>query len=180
MARLRITGGTARGRVLREAIGPGVRPTTDRVREALFSAVGQDLSGRSWLDAYGGTGIVALEAWSRGAKVTVIERDRRALAALRRRGRELGADWRVVPGDALKRAPGLGRFDLVFADPPYATDPLPVLMGLTSVVSDILILESGGDHEPPHEVQGLRLDRSRNYGSTTLTWYIRDAPKTND
>ena len=107
MTRLRITGGQARGRVLKEPVGPGVRPTTDRVREALFSMVGQDLAGQTFLDAYGGSGIVAIEAWSRGAEVTIVERDRRTLKALERRGAEVGVQWTLVPGDVLRRVASL-------------------------------------------------------------------------
>ncbi|MCE7957512.1 MAG: 16S rRNA (guanine(966)-N(2))-methyltransferase RsmD, partial [Acidobacteria bacterium ACB2] len=71
---LRITGGHLRGRVL-EGVPAGVRPTASRVREALFSMVGQDLRGWSVLDAFGGTGLLALEAVSRGAApVVVVER----------------------------------------------------------------------------------------------------------
>ncbi|MFK7928839.1 MAG: RsmD family RNA methyltransferase [Myxococcota bacterium] len=171
MARLRITGGRCRGRVLREAIAPGVRPTTDRVREALFSTLGQDLSGLRWLDAFAGTGIVALEAWSRGAEVTAIERNRRALAGLKRRGAELDADWVVLPGDALSLAGGLSGFDIVFADPPYAVDPVPVLQALAPTVVDRLILEVAEGTVLPKTAPGIALRRIKEYGSTKLGFY---------
>jgi 16S rRNA (guanine966-N2)-methyltransferase len=172
VARLRITGGRARGRVLREPIGTGVRPTTDRVREALFSMLGQDLAGQSVLDAFGGSGIVALEAWSRGARVTVVERDRRALAALRRRGDELGADWTVRAGDVLRLAADLGRFEGVFVDPPYDDDIGAVLAVLAPLATEWLVAEVRAGAEPPEAAGGLILDRARDYGSTAL-WVYR-------
>ena len=95
---LRITGGTLRGRVLPSKLGPGVRPTTSRVREALFSMVGQDLSGWTVLDAFGGSGLLAFESVSRGAdRVTVVERNGRAAAAIRAAAGALGVriDLRV-------------------------------------------------------------------------------------
>ena len=71
---MRITGGTLKGRVLPVPVSSGVRPTSSRVREALFSMVGNHLDGVTWLDAFGGAGLTALEASSRGAAVTVFEK----------------------------------------------------------------------------------------------------------
>ena len=65
---LRVTGGVLRGRVLPAPLPEGVRPTSARTREALFSIVGQDLEGLSFLDAFGGAGLIAIEAWSRTLK----------------------------------------------------------------------------------------------------------------
>lgn len=172
MARLRITGGRARGRVLREAIGPGVRPTTDRVREALFSMLGQDLSGQHVLDAFGGTGIVGLEAWSRGATVTLVERDRRALGAIRRRVAELGADCTVRGGDALRLAADLGTFDGVFVDPPYDDDIGLVLDALGPLATEWLVAEVRAGTSAPERVGALERVRDRDYGGTSL-WLFR-------
>lgn len=175
MARLRVTGGSLRGRVSREPIPPGVRPTTDRVREALFSMVGQDLDGKSWLDAYGGSGIVAIEAWSRGARVTVVERDRRTLGALKRRGRDLGVDWTLVAGDIARVVGRLEPHDIVFADPPYAVDPLPVAERLTSVCRERLIIEAASVASLPPELDGFVRERARSYGRTEVCMYVRQA-----
>ena len=65
---IRVSGGTLGGRVLKAEVPAGVRPTAIRTRAALFSMLGQDLSGWSWLDACGGTGLMGIEAWSRGVK----------------------------------------------------------------------------------------------------------------
>ncbi len=171
---LRITGGTARGRVLRTPVGPGVRPTSDRVREALFSMIGQDLAGARVLDAFGGAGMVGLECWSRGADVVVIERDRRAFEAIRRRGDEVGATWTVVYGDALRRAETLGPFDGIFLDPPYADDAGAALGALVPLASDWVVVEAATARTLPERVGPLVLDRRRDYGRTAL-WVYRSA-----
>lgn len=168
----RLTGGTARGRVLREPVPSGVRPTSARVREALFSIVGQDLSGRRVLDAFGGSGLVGLEAWSRGADVTVYEQSRRALAAIRRNGEAVGATWTVKQGDVLLAARALSPFDGVFADPPYGTSPEAVLGALGPLASDWLVLETDLRDDVPPQAGTLTLDRMREYGGTRL-WVYR-------
>ena len=167
--RLRITGGRARGRVLQGRLPPGVRPTSSRVREALFSIVGQDLAGQTVLDAFGGAGRVGREAWSRGARVTVVERDRRALRAIRRHGEALGAEWTVRRGDVLKA--DLPVFDGVFADPPYGTDPAEVIEVLGPKARRWLVFEAPVGTEVPHSAGELELDRVREYGDTGLFVY---------
>lgn len=119
MSALRVSGGELRGRRLRS--GPrGVRPTTERVREALFSILG-DVSGLSVLDLFCGTGALAIEALSRGAaSATLVDRD---VAVARRNVEQLGLSGRtqVVRADIIGflRRSRLERFDLVLCDPPY-------------------------------------------------------------
>ena len=95
---MRITGGTLKGRVLPVPVSSGVRPTSSRVREALFSMVGNHLDGVTWLDAFGGAGLTALEASSRGAAVTVFEKNGRAYRDIMSRGRGLDVVWTVTRG----------------------------------------------------------------------------------
>lgn len=176
---LRITGGRARGRVLREPVPSGVRPTSSRVREALFSLVGHDLSGRTFLDAYGGSGAIGLEAWSRGATVTVVERDRRVAGSITRRGSEVGAEWTVRTGDVVRLAPTLGAFDIVFLDPPYDIGPLPAIEVLAPHVRERLVVETDDRRELPDRIGPLGLEKVRKYGQTVLRVYepVRgDAP----
>ena len=136
--------------------------------------LGQDLSGLTVLDAHGGTGIVGLEAWSRGARVVVVERDRRALAAIRRRGAEPGADWSVRSGDVLRLADTLGTFDGVFVDPPY-DDAIEVALGaLGRLATRWLVAEVRAGQAAPERTAALTLDRERAYGGTTL-WLYRSA-----
>lgn len=172
MSRLRITGGAARGRILREPVGEGIRPTAERVREALFSIVGQDLAGRSFLDAFGGSGVVALEAWSRGAAVTVFEREARHARAISARAASIAADVDVRVGVVERRA--AGRWDVVFADPPYAAEPGPILTALAELAGEVLVYEAPTAAALPERVGALRLDRVRPHGAAAL-WVYRPA-----
>ena len=117
---MRVVAGEFKGRRLHAPRGAGTRPTADRVREALFSILG-DVSGARVLDLYAGSGALGIEALSRGAESALfVERDRRALAALRRNLDAVGADAEVRSQDALRfMAHPEGVFDLVFCDPPY-------------------------------------------------------------
>ena len=131
---MRIVGGRWRGRTIEAPEGRGVtRPTTDRTREQIasmiLSARGLDLSGASVLDAFAGSGAMGLELLSRGAaRVTFVDRDRRAAARVRRSALSLGADpgeFFSLSGDVFALA-GRGLagapFDVVFLDPPYAVE----------------------------------------------------------
>jgi 16S rRNA (guanine(966)-N(2))-methyltransferase RsmD len=122
LSRVRVVGGAWRSRLVEVAKVPGLRPTPDRVRETLFNWLGQDLSGLSCLDLFGGSGILGFEAASRGAApVTIVEHEPRALAALRRAATSLNAEQvEVIRGDAVRFAQTTSTpFDVVFLDPPY-------------------------------------------------------------
>jgi 16S rRNA (guanine966-N2)-methyltransferase len=135
---VRIIGGRCRGRIVRFPGAKELRPTPDRVRETLFNWLGQDLSGCTTLEPYAGSGVLSLEALSRGAgAATAIDRDPRLVATLAANAKLLGlaAGLTALRGDArtwLER--GSGRFDVVFCDPPFADDPwnwlLPACAGL--------------------------------------------------
>ncbi len=129
--RVRIVGGEWRGRRIDAPQGELTRPTTDRVREAIFSALsartGADLGGAQVLDAFAGSGALGLEALSRGAvHATFMERDRKALSALNANIAKLGATVRatVRTGDVFSLAGGRigGPFSLILLDPPYKLD----------------------------------------------------------
>lgn len=169
---MRITGGALRGRIVPGGVRRGTRPTASRVREALFSILGQDLGGLSVLDAFGGTGLLSFEALSRGAlSAYVIERDGGALRQLRRSAEALGLGERltavrgVVPGALPAR-----RFDLILLDPPYAVDAAPVLRAVLPLVGDRLVLEHAAARPPP-ELGGLLLHSTRRYGDTALSFF---------
>jgi 16S rRNA (guanine966-N2)-methyltransferase len=136
---VRVVAGDFKGRRLVAPRGLGTRPTADRVREALFSMLG-DVSDARVLDLYAGSGALGIEALSRGAKSAVfVERDQAALAALRRNLDAVGARAEVRRQDVLRfLARPEGTFDLVFCDPPYdgapavaapLTGALPTLLG---------------------------------------------------
>ena len=125
MSQLRIVGGQWRSRRLRVADLPGLRPTPDRVRETLFNWLGQDLTGWACLDLFAGSGALGFEAASRGAsRVTLVEQDPRAFAALQQNADLLGGTaLHCVRGDALRfLANSHARFELILLDPPFRLD----------------------------------------------------------
>ena len=137
----RIVAGVAGGRRL--AVPPsGTRPTSDRVREALFSALAHDpgLSGAAVLDLCAGSGALGLEALSRGAAhVLFVESDRRAAAVLRRNVAAVdlpGAQVRAAPAAAVLAGPPDRAYDLLLVDPPYATSDAEVAGWLVAAVAN--------------------------------------------
>ena len=128
---IRIIAGEYRGRRIKVASRPGLRPTPDRVRETLFNWLGQWLDGLSCLDLFAGSGALGFEAASRGAaRVVMVESDRAAVAALEAARSKIGArSVELVHGDAneyLARAHE--RFDVVFLDPPFRQNALPAVL----------------------------------------------------
>lgn len=119
---LRIIGGSMRGRKIRFAADPAIRPTPDRVRETLFNWLQQHLSGARCLDLFAGSGALGLEALSRGAsRVVFVDTSSEAINALRdnvSRFGVAGAEFVVNDAQRQVRAPG-GPFDVVFLDPPF-------------------------------------------------------------
>jgi 16S rRNA (guanine966-N2)-methyltransferase len=187
---MRITGGRWRSRALQAPKGMATRPTSDRVREALFSMLasggflGDDLAPRV-LDLYAGSGALAFEALSRGASAAVlVEHARDALAAIRVNARalEVGKLIEVVPTRVERALEKIeGPFGIVFIDPPYADVPAPafeeVLATAARLVAPegVLVLEHASSDESP-AVATLDLDRTRKYGDTTLSLYRAPNP----
>jgi 16S rRNA (guanine966-N2)-methyltransferase len=175
----RIVAGVAGGRRLK--VPPkGTRPTSERVREALFSSLEamMDLEGVKVLDLYAGSGALGFEALSRGAgHATFVESDRRAAEVLKANAKELGFGNTVVANRTAEAyVTGEGeKFDVVFADPPYAVtdDELEkVLHGLAHRLAEdaVLIVERASrSNEPgwPDQVEPLRAKR---YGDTVVYW----------
>jgi 16S rRNA (guanine966-N2)-methyltransferase len=137
--------------------------------------VGQDLSGWRVLDAFGGAGLLGLEAWSRGGEVVIVELDRATARGIEANARQLGATVQVHTGDVLALAPTLGTFALVLADPPYRDDPGQVVSILGKITAEWLVLETDEQTEAPPAPSGLVLDRRRVYGGTALVLYRREA-----
>lgn len=182
---MRIVAGAARGRRLVVPAGETVRPTADRVREALFSSLAPLLPGAAVLDAFAGSGALGLEARSRGAeRVTLIERDRKALSALQRNVDAVGlGGTHVIAGDALRLAAQgaiVGApFDVVLLDPPYALDEAAVTTLLADLVVSLaadatVIIERATAAPEPQWPPTLLPGRSRRYGSTTLHRAVQD------
>ena len=151
--------------------GPGIRPTASRVREAWFSMLGNDLHGLSVLDAFGGSGLLAFEAASRGARsVTLFERDRRAAAALQRVAGDLGVEIELMVGDTARLIAGRS-FDLILADPPYGDDPVRWLSCLGPAATWRLCIETRAGAALPPAIAGMRRLKAKTYGSSALAIY---------
>lgn len=174
---MRITGGTLARRPIEAPKGDRTRPTADRVREALFSALQSrmDLGGARVLDLFAGSGALGLEAVSRGAAhATLVERHGPTLALARRNAQSLGVLDRVATAraDALAHLGRLsGPFDLILADPPYALAELPTLPGLARPhlpPDGLFVLEHDTRHDFT-EAGGLVWTRA--YGGTVLSMF---------
>ncbi len=175
---MRVIAGAAKGRRLVAPKGERTRPTADRVKESWFSSLQAVLPGARVLDLYAGSGGLGLEALSRGAaSVTFIEHDRRALGALRTNLAAVGLPGATVVGrdvhaalvEGLSDAP----FDLVVADPPYATAEAEFVRVLTALVPQlapgaIVTIERGRREPPPPWPPPLGSEDARRYGDTTL------------
>lgn len=182
---MRITGGIWRSRRLVAPKGQATRPTSDRVREALFSILGSEGvfegEGPAVLDLYSGSGALAFEALSRGAtRAVLVEQARDALAAIRANAKSLEADVRVVATKVESAVEGLRgeTFDLVLVDPPYVDVTRPKFVEPLAVAATtlrpggIFVLEHAAADAPP-PIPGLDVDRTRRYGDTALTLYVR-------
>lgn len=167
---MRVVAGELRGRRIEAPAGERTRPTTDKVREAVFNALGslEVLDGATVLDLFAGSGAMGIEALSRGAAhCTFVENDRAALVALRRNIESLGLVHRttVVTRDAWTAARSLGRFDVLIADPPYGSTDWASLMGGADV--SLAVLESGS---PIDAVAGWETVRDKRYGRTYVVF----------
>lgn len=174
---LRIVSGSFGGRRVATPSGGATRPTSERVREALFSMLG-DISGTQVLDLFAGSGALGLEALSRGAVGAVfVDRDRRAVECTRNNLDALGIEAEVIRADwrqAIDRLHREGRrFDVVFVDPPYADGP-KVFGALAERLGGLLATEATVVCESPPEsgpVPGMLLRRDRRHGDTLLRLY---------
>lgn len=176
---MRVIAGTAKGHRLAVPPGRGTRPTSDRVREALFSSLQPRLRGARVADLYAGSGALGIEALSRGAAaVTFVERDARVHRVLRENLDHTGLGDRadVLVGDvaqALRAGPPGAPFDIALLDPPYRTDSRGMLEVLELLVDhlapDALVVVERSTRSPgPGWPSRLRPGRVRRYGDTSL------------
>ncbi len=169
---MRVVAGELGGRKIVAPEGTSTRPTTDRVREAIFNSLGSSgvLDGALVADLFAGSGAVGIEALSRGAERCIfVERDRSALRALDENLETLDLDDRskVITSDAMAVASSLD-CDIVFADPPYDFDAWDRLLGL--VQADLLVAESGRSITCPADWE---ITREKKYGRTVVTFFAR-------
>lgn len=183
---MRIIAGTARGRNLKSPKGMSTRPTSDRVREALFNIVTSYVPDSRFLDLFSGTGAVGIEALSRGAaKAVLVEKDRNTTKIILENLDlcRLKESAEVLTLDVAKAISLLGHrgeiFDLIFIDPPYQKEfekPTieEILAQAILAPEGIVIVESNKVDLPPETVGVLRAYRREKYGDTALTFYRHD------
>ena len=177
---MRVITGKARGINLKTPEGLQTRPTTDRVKEALFSVIHFDVPGARVLDLFGGTGQLGIEAISRGAKRAVfVDESEKACKLIREnlKRTRLEQEATVLRGDYLAY---LGRctekFDIILLDPPYAE---VFLENALKRITEIDILETGGiivterplGKELPYDFEGYTRSKDYKYGNTLITLY---------
>lgn len=184
MGQLRIIAGELGGRRIRVPRGQTVRPTPDRVREALFDILGPTLAGTAALDLYAGSGALGLEALSRGAcRATFVEADDRARSVLSQNVEDLGVGPRctIVAGGVetvVERGILGGPFDLVLADPPYderSGETLLCAVARAGLVGPGARIVLQRDHRTEAaRGEGTPFDpvRTARYGRTSLDFYV--------
>ena len=178
---MRIITGSAKGKKLVSLEGDATRPTSERIKEAIFSSIQFDVEGRRVLDLFAGSGQMGLEALSRGAsKATFIDLSREAMEIVKQNAKLTGffdkshflvSDWR----NYIRKASGREQFDLVFVDPPYAmqccADAAAYLAKAELIIPGaIVVLESGEEEinlEDPR-LNGYRVIKSTHYGKKTF------------
>lgn len=166
---MRVVAGELGGRRLVTPDGVDTRPTSERVREAIFNSLFSlgAIEGARVLDLFAGSGALGIEALSRGADhATFVEQDRAALEALRENitTLELGSQSSVIAGDGLRHLSAAADYDLVLLDPPYGFDGWSELLG--AFVSATVVIESDREVDPP---EGWVVHRVKRYGGTVVT-----------
>lgn len=178
---MRITGGKDRGRQLAVPAGGRVRPTSDKVKQALFNILGEKVVASVFLDLFAGAGGIGVEALSRGAgRVVFIDAHRRSVDAIRRNLDLAGYSDRSQVGmssaEAFLRTPS-GPYDIVFFDPPYADAIAPLLekIGGAGILNAdaVVIAEHFKKQAAPERAGALTLYREAKYGDTVLSFYKR-------
>jgi 16S rRNA (guanine(966)-N(2))-methyltransferase RsmD len=176
---MRVSGGIGRGRRLKVPSGSRVRPTSDKVKQALFNILGERVLDAVFLDLYAGAGGIGIEALSRGAgKVVFVDSSRESLGVVKHNIEQtaFGDRSQVVLSRAetfLRRLSG--PYDIVFLDPPYADElqPLLELIAASGVVKPdgLVIAEHFRKQPSPEKVGSLSLYREARYGDTVLAFY---------
>lgn len=180
---VRIIAGAAKGRALKAVPGTNTRPTTDKVKEAIFSMIGPFFDGGIALDLFAGTGGLGLEAWSRGAeKVIFVDKDKISVDIIRHNVRAAGAesDAEIYRNDADRALKALAKrgisFSLVFLDPPYRMTDMNEWMselaekGMLEPDATIMV-EHDASVAYSDNIPGFHQIRSAKYGDTAVTIY---------
>ena len=178
---MRIITGSAKGKKLVSLEGDATRPTSERIKEAVFSSIQFDVEGRRVLDLFAGSGQMGLEALSRGAeRATFIDLSREAMEVVKQNARITGffdqshflvSDWR----NYIRKASGREQYDLVFVDPPYAmeccADVAKYLAEKELIIPGAIVVLESGEEEidlADPRLSGYRVIKSTHYGKKTF------------
>jgi 16S rRNA (guanine966-N2)-methyltransferase len=176
--KLRVAGGTARGIPLTEPRGVRLRPTTGKVREAVFNILGEAVEGAKVLDLFAGTGALGIEALSRGAgSALFVEAEAACCTAILDSLARVGlADRGTVLRGRLPAAMRnvTGPFDLILLDPPYGANEIEELLhDLASLIAPggTIVYEHANRYNPPERPNGLKLTDRRLYGDSAIAFF---------
>ena len=185
---MKITGGQIRGRTLSAPKNFEIRPSSNKVREAIFNIIGQDLSGSRVLDLFSGTGLLGMEALSRGAALAdFVDHAKQSLELIKKNLALCGYEhsgrickWNLSKGLPKNRSFLDTTYDLVFLDPPYRSHLAAGLIEALSVSEQLepgalIVLETGKTAETRHAFP-LQLIETRIYGDTKLSIYKKKDP----
>ncbi|NQS75335.1 MAG: 16S rRNA (guanine(966)-N(2))-methyltransferase RsmD [Peptococcaceae bacterium] len=179
----RVIAGSAKKRKLKTPAGLVVRPTSDRVKEALFNILGDCVINSSFLDLFAGSGNIGIEALSRGAaSVIFVETNSKALHIIKENLRVTGfvEKSQLIRGEVTAVLTQLGRknklFNIIFLDPPYLKDyEASTLTGIIRhrllEADGMVVVESSKGHHLPRKIEELILVRQERYGDTLLSFY---------
>lgn len=175
---MRVITGTARGRRLITLEGEDVRPTTDRVKEALFSIIQFEIEGRKVLDLFAGSGQLGIEALSRGAKSAVfVDLSKKSVEVVKQNleNTGLGKNAIVLNTDSIAFAASRAdRYDVAFLDPPYRTGLLQKALPLTANIMNeggVIVCEAPFDEELPETAGNFKMTKEYKYGKIKLVTY---------
>lgn len=179
---MRVAGGTAKGRTLRTAKGLAVRPTADKVKQAIFNVLGRESAAKKVLDLFAGSGALGIEALSRGATFCVfLDESRHAEEAIRRNVAECGFGTRAdvfrkrFPASLEFLRARKDRFDLVLVDPPYGKETIyPILKVLLAadifLPGAVVVAEHEAGDPVRADVLGAKVLQEKRYGGTAVTF----------
>ena len=178
---MRVITGSARGRNLITLEGEDVRPTTDRVKEALFSIIQFEIEGRKVLDLFSGSGHLGIEALSRGAeKAVFVDSSKKSLEVTKKNLENTGllSGAVLINRESISYLRSVGeKFDIVLLDPPYKSGLLQKALGeIEAIVNPggVVICEAPKDEELPEEIGSRFQSKKYNYGKISLTVYRAD------
>jgi 16S rRNA (guanine(966)-N(2))-methyltransferase RsmD len=178
---MRVIAGRYKGRQLKSPDWPGLRPTSDKLRETLFNILAPRIDGARVVDGYAGTGAIGIEALSRGAAhVTFVERNRRAVALIEENLKNCGVKEGYTIRDAeivaaLAALPAADAFDLILLDPPYDSDNVNAALDAAAhhLAGDGLIVLERASRRERAASEALRRTRDVKSGDSTLTFFER-------